>query len=458
MKENIFYNCKIKIFRGFAILLQILCVYSASADQSVRKVENTSTSIHQIFNNRQSVDYESLFSDVIDKVKEIYVEDVGQKHIFEASIAGLLSSLDPYSTFYNEKDFAKLQMQTNGEFGGIGCEMMMEKHTLKVVSPYEDGPAFKAGIRSGDVITAIDDQQVKGMSFSDAIEKLRGKPRTKVKVRIFREDLNENMDIVVTRDIVKIMPVKAMLLQHDVALIKIMNFNANTADSVFKEYLKLSNQAKERGKQIKGLVLDLRWNPGGLLDQAVQVASLFLNDKMIVTIKGKVDEYNKTYKSNGSDITDGIPIVVLINGGSASCSEIVAGALQDHERALVMGTKSFGKGSVQTVFPMPGDTAIKLTTALYYTPNGRSIHLKGIEPDIVVDEAIVTPVYANDPINEESSKNNMRSQDLRVTSQAKKSVASKTILLNGAEKEDYQLVRAIDTVKGMALYGKKSYE
>jgi carboxyl-terminal processing protease len=278
-----------------------------------------------------------------------------------------------------------------------------------------------------------------------------------VKVQIFREAAGESFEVPITRDIVKIIPVRAKLVQHDVGLIKIMTFNASTADSVFKEYFKLVNQAKENNRQLKGVILDLRWNPGGLFEQAIQVSSLFLNEKSIVSIKGKMLEMNHLYNSNGSDMTEGMPIVVLINGGSASASEIVAGALQDHDRALVMGTKSFGKGSVQTLFPMAGNTAIKLTTALYYTPSGRSIHLKGIEPDVVVDEAVVTPIKNHEPGSSETQANPSLAQDLRVTSKSKVPNVSVS-MLEGKEQEDYQLLRAIDAVKGMALYNRKSHE
>lgn len=414
--------------------------------------------------NKREVNYNKTFQDVLERVKQDYVEEVADKKLYESALDGMLSSLDPHSAFLNEKEFQDMKISTKGEFGGVGLEVTMEKGFLKVISPYEDGPAFKAGVKIGDFITAIDEQTVKGMSISQAVEKLRGKPKSKVKVTIYRENTNESLDLVINREVIKIVPVKSRLVGGDVGVVKITSFSENTASMVRKDVYKLIEQAKEHQQELRGLILDLRWNAGGLLDQSTEVCDLFLDDSVIVSTKGRVPEANQTYKTTGRDITEGLPMVVLINGGSASASEIVAGAFQDNKRALIVGTKSFGKGSVQSVIPMPnGATAIKLTTARFYTPSGRAIQTNGIIPDVTVEEAVVTPVKGLNIGNEASLNNHLESdqtQDLNQKVKEKDKDKTKPKFgsipsLNQKDREDYQLLRAVDIVKGMALYSER---
>ena len=437
-------------------------------------ISNNSLAQENVYNfliGKQTVDYNKLFKEVMDKVKKDYVDEVTDAKLIEAALEGMLSALDPHSGFLNEKEFQEMKITTKGEFGGIGIEVTMDKGFLKVISPYEDGPAFKSGIKVGDYITIIDDQVVKGLSLSQAVEKLRGKPKTKVKLGVYRESSGESLEFSLMRDIIRIVPVKAKIVASDVALLRVSNFSENTATLLKKEFFRLVDQAKESNTELKGIILDLRWNPGGLLDQAKEVTELFLEDGVIVTTKGRLPDANKVFKANGFDVTEGLPLVILINGGSASASEIVAGALQDNKRGLLVGTKTFGKGSVQTVQPLIGNMAMKLTTSRYYTPSGRSIQANGIEPDVMVEEAVVTPVKGGDyganeaslvghlgsEDGEELKNNKTQSQQNKKTSQSGKQPSIRQLQdnLSGKEMEDFQLLRAVDMVKGMALYSER---
>lgn len=445
--------------------LVILSVLALSCDALAQPQEDKSTvsNYYNLLVGKNDVQYDTLMKDVIERVKQDYVETVTDKALYEAAIEGMLSSLDPHSTFLNEKEFQDMRASTKGEFGGLGMEVTMEKGFVKVISPYEDSPAFKAGVKVGDFITMIDGQVVKGLSLTQAVDKLRGKPRTKVKVTIYRESTNESYDLMLTREIIKIVPVKSKLVGNaEVALIKISSFNETTGALVRKEFFKLADQAREKKSELRGIVLDLRYNPGGLLDQSREVSELFMENGTIVSTKGRIPEANQVYTANGHDISEGLPIVILINGGSASASEIVAGALQDNKRALIVGTKSFGKGSVQTVMPLAGGTAMKLTTSRYYTPLGHAIQANGITPDVVVEEAVVTPVKNPFKTTEASlNKHLAKEPDLtakslnQAQSQATPSEQTATGITQIKETEDYQLLRAIDIVKGMALYSER---
>jgi carboxyl-terminal processing protease len=414
------------------------------------------------FITKKKVDYNKLFRQVLEKVKQEYVEEVKDEQLIEAALEGMLSSLDPHSAFLNEKEYQEMRTSIKGEIGGIGVELTMERGFVKVVSPYEDSPAFKAGIKSGDYVTMIDGKFVKGMTLTQVAEKMRGKPKTKLKLKIYRESTSETLDISLVRDIIKIVPVKTKLVANDVALLRIANFSENVAIQLKREFEKLKEQVKENNNTLKGVILDLRWNPGGLLEQSTEVAELFLEDDVIVTMKGRIPEANVVIKAQGYDITQGLPMVVLINGGTASAPEIVAGALQDNKRALLVGTRTFGKGVAQTVMPIDGGNAIKLTTARYYTPLGKAIQLHGITPDVVVEEAVVTPVKGLGYPSESSLFGHLEGEDQQdqaseqnVLVNPNKKSQQYLSTLDKKESQDFQLLRAIDLVKGMALYSER---
>ncbi|PKO83138.1 MAG: peptidase S41 [Betaproteobacteria bacterium HGW-Betaproteobacteria-11] len=339
------------------------------------------------------------FADVYNAIKQGYVEPVDDKKLITYAISGMLSNLDPHSTYLDVEEFKDLQVSTQGEFGGLGLEVGMEDGFVKVVSPLEDTPAHRAGLKPGDLIIKLDDTLVKGMTLSEAVKKMRGKPKTQIRLTIVRKGELKPFEVTLTREKIKVQSVKSKLLEGGYGYLRIAQFQEETAADVVKHFGKLNKQEKDG---LKGLVLDLRNDPGGLLNSAVGVAAAFLPPKVLVTATdGRTEEAKRRFTASPEDYLRGykddfmkqlpplaktLPLIVLVNGGSASASEIVAGALQDHKRAVVMGTQTFGKGSVQTVLPLSGSTAIKLTTARYYTPSGRSIQAKGITPDIVVEE------------------------------------------------------------------------
>lgn len=396
-----------------------------------------------------------LFGDVFDKVKRDYVEEVEDKELIEAAINGMLSSLDPHSSYLNEKAFDEMKIQTRGEFGGLGIEVTMENGLVKVVSPIDDTPAFEAGLKAGDYISRIDNEPVMGTTLSEAVEKMRGKPGTKISLTVLREGQNDPLEFTLKRAVIKIQSVRAKK-EGDVIYIRITSFSENAAEGVEKEIKEIS---KSIGDGFRGVVLDLRNNPGGLLDQAIEVSDLFLNQGEIVSTGGRVPDSNKRYNATKGDIINGKPIVVLINGGSASASEIVAGALQDHKRAVIMGTKSFGKGSVQTVIPLSASNgAMRLTTSRYFTPSGRSIQAEGIEPDTWVDQSKLESVD-NDKIASESTLRKHLENEDKVEQKA--ATASSEVKSDEIKKEqqevyksDYQLGRAIDLLRAISLYNK----
>ena len=326
-----------------------------------------------------------LFGDVFERVRSDYVEKPDDTLLIENAINGMLSALDPHSSYLSPKNFKDMQVQTRGEFGGLGIEVTMENGVIKVVSPIDDTPAFKAGILANDLITHLDNEQINGLTLEQAVEKMRGPVNTPINLTVIRKGREEPFDIKVTRDIIRINPVKARA-EDEIAYIKVSTFNEQTHAMLVKS---MDQMKKEIGPKLRGYIIDLRNNPGGLLDQAISVSDDFLDKGAIVLTKGRNNEETQRSQARPGDTADGKPIVVLINGGSASASEIVAGALQDHKRATIIGTRSFGKGSVQTIIPL-GSTngAIRLTTARYYTPSNRSIQAKGIDPDIVVEQEL----------------------------------------------------------------------
>ena len=382
----------------------------------------------------------NLFGEVYERVRSEYVEKVSDKDLIEAAINGMLQSLDPHSSYLNADNFTEMKIQTKGEFGGLGIEVTMENGLVKVVSPIDDTPAAKAGLQSGDYISHINEEAVMGLTLSEAVDKMRGPINTELNITVIREG-QEPFDLKLKRAIIKVTSIKAKK-EEDVAYIRITSFTQKTFKNLIKEYNKLSLDMKDN---LKGLVLDLRNNPGGLLDQAVSVSNAFLERGEIVSTRGRDNKGEQRYNASKGDITNGLPIVVLINGGSASASEIVAGALQDHKRGILMGTQTFGKGSVQTIIPVTSKGAVRLTTARYFTPSGNSIQAKGISPDIYVPQSKLEILENN---------NSRREADLRgaLDSESKQEKTK-----NGSDDKDntisdYQLNRAIELIRSINVY------
>ena len=402
----------------------------------------------------------NLFGEVFDRVRTDYVEPVSDEKIIESALNGMLTSLDPHSSYMNEKQFDEMKVQTKGEFGGLGIEVTMENGLVKVITPIDDTPAAKAGVKTNDFIAEIDDQQVMGMSLSDAVEKMRGPIGTSVKITLLREGLKEPLKLNIRRDVIRIQSVRSRS-EGDVAYLRITSFSENTADALEAAFEK---EKKAIGKNLKGVVLDLRNNPGGLLDQAIEVSDDFLDHGEIVSTRSRKPEESRRYSATAGDMTNGLPIVVLINEGSASASEIVAGALKDHKRAVALGVKTFGKGSVQTVIPIEGHGAIRLTTARYYTPAGTSIQAKGIEPDIVVEQAKLEKLDNKNPfgVSEATLRGHLiNDQDkdatptpVEVTVPTKPDVKAETppVSKDTPTAEDYQLSRALDLIRALSIY------
>ena len=386
----------------------------------------------------------NLFGDVFERVRAEYVEEVEDKQLIENALNGMLSSLDPHSSYLSADKFKDMRVETSGEFGGLGIEVTMENGLIKVVSPIDDTPAFRAGLQSGDYIVKIDDEPVMGLSLSESVDKMRGKVGSTIDLSIAREGEDSAIEVTLVRDIIQIQSVRSRA-EGNVGYIRVTTFSQKTGPGVRKAMDKIKN---EIGDKLIGYVLDLRNNPGGLLTQAIEVSDVFLDKGEIVSQRGRHAEDTERNNATPGDLANGLPIVVLINGGSASASEIVAGALQDHKRGIIMGTQSFGKGSVQTVMPVPGNGAMRLTTARYYTPSGRSIQGKGITPDIIVEPAKL----------EKLSAKRIRESDLRGSLDKEDKKKKKIEAANDNEKEDdkklkdYQLIRAVDLLTGLSLY------
>ena len=343
----------------------------------------------------------NLFGDVFEKIRSDYVEKPEDAKLIESAINGMLTSLDPHSSYMDAKSFKDMQVQTRGEFGGLGIEVTMEDGQLKVVTPIDDTPASKAGVMSGDIIAAIDDEPVQGLSLNQAVEKMRGAVNTPVRLKIVRKGMSDPLDVKIVRDVIRIRSVRMRNEGGDIGYIRITQFNEQTFDGLKKAIEDLNKEIS--ADKLKGYVIDLRNNPGGLLDQAIAVSDAFLERGEIVSTRGRNADETQRFNARAGDLTKGKPVIVLINGGSASASEIVAGALQDHKRATVVGTRSFGKGSVQTIIPLGQNGAIRLTTARYYTPSGRSIQAKGIDPDVQVMPDVPPELKGKDETKGEAS-------------------------------------------------------
>jgi carboxyl-terminal processing protease len=388
----------------------------------------------------------NLFGEVYERVRSEYVEKVTDKELIEAAINGMLQSLDPHSSYLNAESFDEMKVQTKGEFGGLGIEVTMENGLVKVVSPIDETPAAKAGIKAGDYISHIDEEPVMGLSLSEAVEKMRGLVNTKIKVTILREG-QEKFDVNITRAIIKITSIKTRS-EKDVGYLRITSFTQKTYRNLVKEFDKLN---KKMNGNMKGLVLDLRNNPGGLLTQAVSVSDAFLERGEIVSTRGRDNKGEQRFNATKGDITNGLPIVILINGGSASASEIVAGALQDHKRGILMGTKSFGKGSVQTIIPVSSKGAVRLTTARYFTPSGTSIQAKGIDPDIYVPQSKVESLEKKITRKEADLRGHLEEEDPN-KKESVDNVKGKEDENINSKIEDYQLNRAIELIRSINVY------
>ena len=392
-------------------------------------------------NEISEYDYLKFLGESIEKIKSDYVEHVDNKEIVESAINGILSSLDPHSSFLNAKSLNDMKVQTKGEFGGLGIEVTMENGFVKVISPIDNTPAYKAGVKSGDYITHLDKTSVIGLTLDEAVGKMRGPIGSKIKITIGRKN-QEPFDLVIKRDVIKITSVRSRL-DKDVGYIRITTFSEQTNKSTKEAVKKIL-----KNKNLKGFVLDLRNNPGGLLEQAVAISDLFLEQGEIVSTRGRDSENPETYKAKPGDVINGLPLVVLINSGSASASEIVAGALQDHKRAIILGTQSFGKGSVQTIIPVNPFGALRMTTAKYFTPSGRSIQKKGIAPDIIVEAAKVEKIDGNIGGREADLKGALDNPNQELKNNEDSKNAEESIV-------DFQLSRALDLVRGISLYKKK---
>ncbi|MEQ1601401.1 MAG: S41 family peptidase [Methylophilaceae bacterium] len=470
---------KIKLVAfGTAVGLMLSLTYSAVAEKEAKP--------------QLPLDDLRTFAEIFGKIKTDYVEPVEDKKLIKEAINGMLSGLDPHSSYLDADGFKELQAGTQGEFGGLGLEVGMEDGFVKVVSPIEDTPAYKAGIKSGDLIIKLDDTQVKGLSLNDAVKRMRGKPDTPIVLTVLRKGEAKPLVITLLRAIIKTKSVKPKLVEPGYAYIRITQFQEHTGEDLAKALKALHDENKGA---FKGLVLDLRNNPGGLLNQAVAVSAAFLpQDKLVVYTEGRVADSkmrltanSDNYLRSGSDYLKGLPadlktvsMAVLVNVGSASASEIVAGALQDHKRAIVMGTQSFGKGSVQTILPMNNGTAIKLTTARYFTPNGRSIQAKGIVPDIVVEESTLSSTEdqsfnmheadlsghlsnpkdgetpASKPVTDVPAKPGKTVKPIApATDEKKDKAADKNAPPEFGTKSDYQLNQALNLLKGLAFLQRK---
>jgi carboxyl-terminal processing protease len=394
------------------------------------------------------------FSEVFGRIKSDYVEPADDRTLLESAIRGMLSGLDPHSSYLNKEEYRELQVGTTGEFGGLGIEVGMDNGFVKVISPIDDTPAARAGLKAGDLISRIDDRPVKGMSLNEAVNMMRGKPGAEITLTIVREGAERPFDVKMARDVIHVASVKSRTLEPGYVYVRISHFQSRTTEDLLKA---IGDLKKENPDGIKGLVLDLRNDPGGVLNSAVGVSDAFLSEGLIVYTQGRADDIKLQFNAGPDDVLSGAPMVVLVNGGSASASEIVAGALQDHHRAVVMGTQTFGKGSVQTIVPIDDSTALKLTTARYYTPSGRSIQAQGITPDLVVEQGALTLDEAKGP---DRLKEADLARHLENGGKGGETGAGKDKPEGDGEPkkplavEDFQLSEALNLLKGLNVLGR----
>jgi carboxyl-terminal processing protease len=391
-----------------------------------------------------------LFGEVLERVRSDYVEKPEDPKLIEAAINGMLTALDPHSAYLNPKHFRDMQVQTRGEFGGLGIEVTMENGVVKVVAPIDDTPASRAGLMSGDLITHLDKEQILGLTLQEAVEKMRGPVNSPITLTILRKGTEDPFEVKVVRDVIHINPVKYSAEGEDVGYIRLTTFNEQTTANLQKA---VEDLKKQLGPKLKGYIVDLRNNPGGLLDQAISVSDAFLDQGAIVLTRGRNLEETQRSNARPGDITDGQKLVVLINGGSASASEIVAGALQDHHRATVVGTRSFGKGSVQTIIPLGSNGALRLTTARYYTPSGRSIQAKGIDPEIVVEEELPDELKqkaeAQGTRGEANLRGHLKGDGEEEDAAAEEETSGSSSYVPAEKEKDTQLNYALDLLRGI---------
>jgi len=385
-----------------------------------------------------------VFTEVFSRIKSDYVETVDDKKLLQDAIQGMLAGLDPHSSYLEPEGYKELRVGTEGEFGGLGIEVTMEDGFVKVVAPIDDTPAAKAGLKTGDLIIRLDEKAVKGMTLNEAVKTMRGKPGSDITLTVAREGNSKPLKFTLTRAVIKVQSVKSRILEDGFGYVRITQFQTNTADNLKEALAKLKQQNKG---DLKGLVLDLRNNPGGVLNAAVAVSDAFLTKGLIVYTDGRIPDSQLKFNATPADALNGAPMVVLVNGGSASASEIVAGALQDHKRAVIMGTKTFGKGSVQTIQPMSNGSALKLTTARYYTPNGRSIQATGVMPDIITEEAKVTKRDKDEALKEADLSGHLENKGGAPAGKPGQKPAK--LETSG---EDYQLQEALNLLKGVSIF------
>ena len=397
------------------------------------------------------VDQIRTFAEVFAKIKKDYVENVEDGTLLENAIKGMLEGLDPHSSYLDEDAYLDLQEGTSGEFGGLGIEVGMEDGFIKVISPIDDTPAQKAGMQSGDLVIRLDETPVKGLSLNDAVTRMRGEPGTDITLTILREGEDKPLKITITRDVIKVKSVRTQTLEPGFGYLRISHFQSRTAEDARAGLLQLK---QDNNGNLNGLILDLRNNPGGILSAAVGISDLFLDKGLIVYTEGRIDDSRLKFNAKPADILDNAPMVVLVNAGSASASEIVAGALQDHKRAIIMGQKTFGKGSVQTVLPISNAAALKLTTARYFTPSGRSIQVSGIEPDVIIARVKVesleneeTHIITEENLNRHLDNNTQDDTQQETTNGDEDTAAQiKARLL-----EDYTLQQALNVLKSLQI-------
>jgi len=390
------------------------------------------------------------FTEIFAKIKNNYVEGVKDRKLLENAVQGMLEGLDPHSAYLDKKAYLDLQEGTSGEFGGLGMEVSMENGFVKVISPIDDTPADKAGVKAGDLIIRLDDASIRGMPLNESINLMRGKPGSSITLTVVRKNGGKKpFKIVVVRDIIKVRSVRNMALEPGYGYLRISNFQVNTPENVRKDLEKLK---KESNSSLKGLVLDLRNNPGGILSAAVSVSDFFLEEGLIVYMEGRVNDSKLEFSAKPTDLIDEVPIIVLVNAGSASASEIVAGALQDHKRAIIMGQQTFGKGSVQTILPMPNESALKLTTARYYTPSGRSIQALGITPDIIVEELKVEESGdESTSIKEVNLNGYLKNEKQETPAEANDTLGNQPGEIKSLAITDYVLYEALNVLKGISI-------